>query len=149
MTISNIILIIVSTIFLTYIIFSIYFYRKKIFQYNNIVLELKEIVDTVPNMRIDERINATKELFNLIDLLIDYEIINNRRFEIYLDKKDTNLNVDQMLKDVSSAVFKFIKTDIFVDKNNIVTYECLFNYIQKRTFVEYFNYIQQRETGAD
>ena len=102
----------------------------------------QELLDRQPTLNIKERVSATKELFSLIDVLIEYEILNNRRFEIFLEKKNKNLDFENVLKDVGKTVFQSISPDVYTDKNNLVTKTCIMQYIQKRVFVEYFSYLK-------
>lgn len=131
------------------IISSVLFHIIKIRQWNNkendyitLIETQQTLLDNKPTLDIKDRVSATKELFSLIDVLIEYEIINNRRFEIFLEKKNKNLDFNNVLEEVGTTVFSSLRSDIYTDKNNLVTKECLMHYIQKRTFVEYFLYLK-------
>lgn len=137
-----------------YFIFSIIFYIVQSRRWDSTENEYLEIIDTqqeivnsTPNLDIGQRVAATKELFSLIDTLIEYEIINNRRFEIFLEKKNKNLDFENVLQDVGQTVFESLASDVYTDKNNLVTKECIMKYIQKRVFVEYFLYLKNNNQG--
>ena len=142
------ILIISLSIFFIYsiIITIIHIIRSR--KWNNIIELLNERVNLIPTLSIKDRVDAMTQLFEVIDILIEYELINNRRYEIFLEKQEKNLDFDNILEEISKNVFNGIKRDVFTDKNNLVTEQCLMSYIQKRTFIEYFNYLKNKNTSG-
>ena len=142
------ILIISLSIFFIYsiIITIIHIIRSR--KWNNIIELLNERVNLIPTLSIKDRVDAMTQLFEVIDILIEYELINNRRYEIFLEKQEKNLDFDNVLEEISKNVFNGIKRDVFTDKNNLVTEQCLMSYIQKRTFIEYFNYLKNKNTSG-
>lgn len=133
---------IISIIFIFIIIGLFIWMRRKINKIyvdaNNLVLNVKQSIPTLNSL---DRLNYTKDFCAFIDEMINQEIINIRRFEILLNQPNKNLDVDNVIKEVSSKVFNSIKKELFDDPNNIVTREYLMSYIQKRTVVFYINYI--------
>lgn len=142
-TILSIILFLISILFIGYIVFSIYFYRKKVVEWNHVIAQYMEALNDKPKMSMGERISATHSLFQLIDTLIEYEIVSDREYEVLLQKKSKRLNIEEEVQKISKSVFEELKPDAYTDVNNIVTSKCLMSYIQKRTFVEYFLYLQK------
>ena len=65
-----------------------------------------------PTMNLNERLKFTTDILSLLDELIATEIINERRFELFLSAKNKNLDVDEVIKNVSTRVFKAIKPQI-------------------------------------
>ena len=94
-----------------------------------------------PTLDISERIMAGNQLIELIDHIIDIEIVNTRKYEIFLNKKNPNLDVDHVLEKVSRATFKALKGDVLENRDGIFSAEWLMLYIQKRTTVLYLSYI--------
>ena len=111
---------------------------------NNIIHknQMNQVLLSIPTMRIDDRLRYTQELLSFIDELISIEIINEKRFDIFLDIKNKNLNVDEVIEIVSSNVFNSLTNDIFINKDNILTEKYLMSYIQKKTFISYLTYIK-------
>ena len=48
---------------------------------------INKIQDSTPTLEIDQRIKCTRELLTLIDDTVTLELVNNKRYEIFLDKK--------------------------------------------------------------
>lgn len=124
------------------------YYRGKIAGLND---EVSRALDDVakmqypePTMRIDERLQYNKELIGFIDDLVTTELVNNKRFDIFLKTDKKNIDFDKVLTDVSTNVFDALKPDVFVNPDNILTSDYLMKYIQKRTFLMYFHYIENR-----
>lgn len=111
---------------------------------NNIIHknQMNQVLLSIPTMRINDRLRYTQELLSFIDELISIEIINEKRFDIFLDIKNKNLNVDEVIEIVSSNVFNSLTNDIFINKDNILTEKYLMSYIQKKTFISYLTYIK-------
>ena len=135
---------------LLFSIFSIiYFYisnkkYRNLKEENGILIEnITNIQSNNPNMKMDERLHYTKELLDFIDTLIFDELVNQKRFDIFTKKHSKNLDFDTVIKDVSTNVFESLKSDIFLDPNVIITQNSLMRYIQKKTFIYYFSYIEQ------
>ena len=123
-------------------------YSKKIKEItdksNQIINEAKD--DGKPTLEIDQRIKCTRELLTLIDDTIALELINNRRYEIFLNANVNNRDVDKDIEEIASNVFNSLKPEIFSDKNLVMTEEYLMKYIQKRTFVAVFTYVDKSVT---
>ena len=140
-------------LFISLLLFSIfsiiYFYisnkrYRNIKEENAILIEnITDIQSNNPNMKMDERLHYTKELLDFIDTLIFDELVNQKRFDIFTKKHSKNLDFDTVIKDVSTNVFESLKSDIFLDPNVIITENSLMRYIQKKTFIYYFSYIEQ------
>ena len=140
-----------AIILIGYIIFSILFYRKKkgdyeyvLDEYKKKLDEYKELLDDHPTIPVNERISATTELLAILDELVTYNLVNNRRYDILLKQESKDINFDNVIQDVSQEVFESIRPDIFTDTNNILTETALMSYIQKKVFFEYFTYLQNK-----
>lgn len=123
-------------------------YSKKIKEItdksNQIINEAKD--DGKPTLEIDQRIKCTRELLTLIDDTIALELVNNKRYEIFLNANVNNRDVDKDIEEIASNVFNSLKPEIFSDKNLVMTEEYLMKYIQKRTFVAVFTYVDKSVT---
>jgi hypothetical protein len=119
-------------------------YKKKI---NTVVTQTKDslqiIQSSVPSLSMDKRLELTDAFLNFIDDKISMEIVNIRRFEIVLGTANKNLDVDNVIKEVSTKVFNSIKVEVFSDTNFILTESYLIEYIQKRTFLLYMAYLKE------
>lgn len=126
----------------------IIYYRRKIAGLDDEVSRALDEVNKIqypePTMRVDERLQYSKELISFIDELVTTELVNNKRFDIFLKTDRKNIDFDKVLTDVSTDVFNALKPDIFVNPDNILTSDYLMKYIQKRTFLMYFQYIENR-----
>lgn len=105
-------------------------YKEKISSYSN-----------YPELTLDN-LEFNRELLSFIDTLIENEIINEKRFDLFLDQKNKNIDVDKVIKDVSTRVFSAIKPEVYVDSKNIITNTYIMSYIQKKTFIFCMMYIQ-------
>ena len=123
-------------------------YSKKIKEItdksNQIINEAKD--DGKPTLEIDQRIKCTRELLTLIDDTVALELVNNKRYEIFLNANVNNRDVDKDIEEIASNVFNSLKPEIFSDKNLVMTEEYLMKYIQKRTFVAVFTYVDKSVT---
>lgn len=104
---------------------------------------INKIQDSTPTLEIDQRIKCTRELLTLIDDTVTLELVNNKRYEIFLDKKGKNMDIDKDIEEISKAVFNSIKPEIFSDKNLVMTKEYLMRCITKRTFVAVLTYVDK------
>lgn len=120
------------------IVITIKSYKKKIKNIEEIVSLQKS-----PSMMGDDRIKYTNDLLLFIDNTITSELLNEKRFDIFLHQQNKNLDFDEVIKKVSSNTFNAIQKNIFMDENLMVTPEYLMRYIQKKTFITYFTYIQK------
>ncbi len=128
-------------------VFSILFYRKRSEKFNDVIGNINGILENRPTVPLNERTKYTIELLTLIDNLIDYEIISNRRYEIFLNQKIKSIDVDKEYNEIATNVFSYISPDVFDDPNNIITKDAIMSYIQKRSFVEFMRYIQNVGIG--
>ena len=94
-----------------------------------------------PTMNLNERLKFTTDILSLLDELIATEIINERRFELFLSAKNKNLDVDEVIKNVSTRVFKAIKPQIYIHPDNILDDNYFMTYIQKKTFIEFMTFL--------
>ena len=114
---------------------------------NQIINEANEHKDDdKPTLEIDQRIKCTRELLTLIDDTVALELINNKRYEIFLGGKQNFRDVDSDIEEIAMNVFKSLKPEVFSDKNLVMTEEYLMKYIQKRTFVAVFSYVDKNVT---
>lgn len=102
--------------------------------------------DNKPTLEIDQRIKCTRELLTLIDDTVSLELINNKRYEIFLNSNVNNRDIDKDIEDIARSVFDSLRPEIFSDKNLVMTEEYLMKYIQKRTFVAVFTYVDKNVT---
>lgn len=123
-------------------------YRRKLIglrdELSNMLDEITKIQYPETTMRIDERLQYNKDLIAFIDDLVMTELINSKRFDIFLKTDKKNIDFDKVLTDVSTNVFNALKPEVFVSPDNILTDDYLMKYIQKRTFLVYFNYLDQK-----
>ena len=77
--------------------------------------EISKIKQQTPTMRIDDRLAYNKELILFIDDLVTTELINSKRFDIFLKTDKKNIDFDKILTDVSTNVFEALKPAIFVN----------------------------------
>lgn len=141
-------LIIVSTLFISYGIFSFIFYNNRKNAWANEALEvanqMQGLIKETPTLDIEDRVTATRELLHLIDIFISYEIINKERNALFLESNDkAHIDVDVRMEEVANEVFRGIRPDVYDDNNNLITRQYLISYIQKRTIVEYLNYVRR------
>ena len=103
--------------------------------------------DDHPTLEIDQRIKCTRELLTLIDDTVSLELINNKRYEIFLSSNANNRDIDKDIEDIARSVFESLRPEVFSDKNLVMTEEYLMKYIQKRTFVAVFTYVDKNVTA--
>ena len=103
---------------------------------------INKLKSSVPTLSIDRRLDYNQNLLLFIDSMIELELVNEKRFELFLNKNDKNLDIDKVLKSISTTVFESLNPDIYTSSDNIVTAEYLMNYIQKKTFMVCMSYIQ-------
>lgn len=115
-----------------------------------ITLENNKIVaqyeDDKPTLEIDQRIKCTRELLILIDDTVALELINNKRYEIFLNTNVNNRDIDKDIEEIATNVFNSLRPEIFSDKNLVMTEDYLMKYVQKRTFVAVFTYVDKNVT---
>lgn len=107
------------------------------------------IENTQPQLTSIDKIKYTNELFDLIDELIQLELLNRKRFEIFLNEPNKNLDVDQVLKDISTSVYVGLSSDVIIAKDCVVTQDYIMRYIQKKTFIAYFTYLRNNVSDQD
>ena len=139
---SNILYIIILS---TVVGFLIYFINKSN-KAEDSISELEEIIAryelNLPTASLESRISSSKELLSLIDNMIKLEIISARRYEIFLNKKNTNIDFDEIIKNVSNTVFTGLQTDLFGNRDALLTSDYLMKYIQEQTVIQYLMYIE-------
>ena len=115
---------------------------------NSFVTETNEYIDTVkhniPKMDLSSRLSYTDELLVFISNLVDIELMNSKRFEIFLNSEANDLDVDKNIEEISLIVFNGITPTLFTDPDNILTKEYLMSYIQKMTCAKVIQYIQKK-----
>ena len=107
---------------------------------------INNFTDNKPTLEIDQRIKCTRELLTLIDDTVSLELINNKRYEIFLSSNINNRDIDKDIEDIARSVFESLRPEVFSDKNLVMTEEYLMKYIQKRTFVAVFTYVDKNVT---
>lgn len=145
----HIVLLSIIVILVGYAVFSFFFYRKKSTEWNFAINEYAKALRDRPTIPMNERISSMQNLFAMIDMLIDYSIMSDREYEILLQKKSKKIDLEDAVSRISEYVFHSLNPSVFGDVNNIVTDDCLMHYIQQKTFVEYFIYIQKNYEGMD
>ena len=139
---SNILYIIILS---TVVGFLIYFINKSN-KAEDSISELEEVIAryelNLPTASLESRISSSKELLSLIDNMIKLEIISARRYEIFLNKKNTNIDFDEIIKNVSNTVFTGLQTDLFGNRDALLTSDYLMKYIQEQTVIQYLMYIE-------
>lgn len=109
---------------------------------------LKEDMGKMPTMSMKDRVDTTQNLFEIIDTLIQYEILNRRRYDAFLKQKTTIGDVDNTATEIAGQVFKTLNPSIFGDSNAIITDAGIMDYIQKRTIIELLVYLQNNAEGT-
>lgn len=125
------------------------YYKRQKVQWLHVINQYREAFQDHPTLNIRDRVTASESLFNLIDTLIQYSIISDREYDVLLRKKTKNLDVENSIERISTAVFQWINPTVYTDVNSVVTPQCIMTYIQKRTFVEYFLYLQRSNEGGE
>jgi hypothetical protein len=103
---------------------------------------LEAMASRIPSLNVNQRLEYNKNLLSFIDDMINLEILNEKRFSIFLNQPDKNLDIDNVLKKISTKVFESIQPELYNDPNNILTSEYIMSYIQKKTFIVCLTYIQ-------
>lgn len=144
----NILCIIIGIMAITFIFLIVLLrsaYHKKL---DNLNVKFTALIDDmekrIPTITIDKRLEFNIELLHFIDAMVELEVINQKRFDIFLDKPSKDLDVDRVLQDVSKKIFESLKPEIYTAPDNIVTAEYLMDYIQKKTFITYFTYLKNK-----
>ena len=133
------------------------FFSGYLYTSNKYATQIKEITDSSnqiinnfndnkPTLEIDQRIKCTRELLTLIDDTVALELINNKRYEIFLNTNVNNRDIDKDIEEIARSVFNSLRPEVFSDKNLVMTEEYLMKYIQKRTFVAVFTYVDKNVT---
>lgn len=105
---------------------------------------LIELKRTTPTMDIGSRIAATTELMHMIDLLIDYEIITQQQYDLFVKTKNPIGDFDKLVEKISTNVFNSINKNLFDDRNNVMTDNAIMQYITRRTVIMTLKYIQTK-----
>lgn len=134
----KIIIYILSILLVVSIILLIISFRKQK-KYKSAILSFSD--SNYPELTLD-KLEFNKELLSFIDFLIENEIINEKRFDLFLNQKDKNIDIDNVIKDVSTKVFCALKPEVYTDSKNIITETYIMSYIQKKTFIVCMIYIQ-------
>lgn len=140
------------------VIIAVGFFSGYLYTSNKYAAQIKEITDSSnqiindfndnkPTLEIDQRIKCTRELLTLIDDTVSLELINNKRYEIFLSSNANNRDIDKDIEDIARSVFDSLRPEVFSDKNLVMTEEYLMKYIQKRTFVAVFTYVDKNVTA--
>ena len=88
-----------------------------------------------------ERISTTKALQDFIIQQIQLFIVVERRFEIFLDQKNKNLDTDKVIQAVANDVWKSLKLDSKVNEALIVDEEYLMKFIIHNTSILFLQYL--------
>lgn len=107
-----------------------------------LMASLDDLHDSIPKLDIDDRLTYTEHLLSFIDNMIEFEVVNEKRFELILGQYDKNLDIDKVLESVSTRVYESIEKNVFTDPNNILTSKYIMEYIQKKTFFVCMQYVQ-------
>ena len=99
------------------------YYKKRIKLISETILRDPE----PPSATMDgnERIKYTNDLLTFIDNTITSELLNEKRFDIFLRQKNKNLDFDAVLRNVSTNTFNALQEDVIVDPNLIIRSEYL------------------------
>lgn len=88
-----------------------------------------------------ERISTTKALQDFIIQQIQLFIVVERRFEIFLDQKNKNLDTDKVIQAVANDVWKSLKLDSKVNEALIVDEDYLMKFIIHNTSILFLQYL--------
>ena len=116
-------------------------------KYQNLTNEIEkhasdiQKIETYGRSAIIDRMEYTNQLLILIDTMITVEIINEKKGEILLNKKEKNIDADEVIKNISDTVFNGISPNVVIHPDNILTSKYIMKYIQKRTVYMVLSYI--------
>ena len=96
----------------------------------------------LPTEPLSVRIASIDSLLPLIDTMISISIISRRKFEIFLNTPNKNLDYDEVIKDVSTEVFEGLRGNIVIDSNLVFSEKYLMKYIIDKTTIAYIGYIK-------
>ena len=89
------------------------------------------------------RVSSMESLLKIIDVMISTSIISRRKFEIFLNTKNKNLDYDTVIKDVSKEVMEGLRENVFLDNDLIFSQKYLMKYIIDKTTISYIAYIKE------
>lgn len=92
---------------------------------------------------ISKRVESMDSLLKIIDNMITTSIISKRKFEIFLNTPNKNLDYDNVIKEVSTEVLKGLRENVLIDNSLIFSQEFLMKYIIDKTTILYINYIKE------
>ena len=121
-------------------------YRDRIAFLNEAVENLQIEHAKLPTLDLATRMKLTTDMFALIDMLIEYEILNHQKYDIFV-KSDPVIDFDVFVEDISKTVFKSLNPNIFYDKNQIVNEKCIMIYITRRTIHLGMDYVRGKVEG--
>ena len=121
-------------------------YQNRITYLNESVENLQIEHAKLPTLDLATRMKLTTDMFALIDMLIEYEILNHQKYDIFV-KSDPVIDFDVFVKDISETVFKSLNPNIFYDKNQIVNEKCIMIYITRRTIHLGMDYVRGKVEG--
>lgn len=135
-------IIVISILIFLFIVMTMYYNIKINKITDNFTYQIESLNESVPELDIDDRLTYTEHLLTFIDNMIEFEVINEKRFELILGQSDKNLDIDKVLKNVSTKVYESIEKNVYTDPNNILTSKYIMEYIQKKTFIACMSYVQ-------
>ena len=121
-------------------------YQNRIAYLNESVENLRVEYGKLPTLDLATRMKLTTDLFALIDMLIEYEILNHQKYDVFV-KSDPVIDFDVFVEDISKTVFKSLNPNIFYDKNQIVDEKCIMLYITRRTIHLGMDYVRSKVEG--
>lgn len=123
-------------------------FRRKFKKLNAQVEACIETTDNLkmayPTMDVQSRLNFTKDFLEFIDGLVLSELINSKRFDLFLEKPSLDINFDNTMKEMSEEVFNAIKPELFTNPNLIMNKDYILRYITKKVFLIYFQYVENK-----
>lgn len=122
-------------------------YNHLKYDYEVIAKKLEVATSRKANLVISERVEAGNQLIELIDHIITIEILSARKYEIFLNKQNPNLDVDRVIKDVAHDTFAALRKDLILDENGIFDKDWIMRYITKRTTDLYLSYMTKIDAG--
>ena len=116
-----------------------YFKEKK----NHQFMLNQEEYNTNSKLDLMDRTNLTIKLMELINTLIDNEISKTLQSCIRLGSKYESTRLDKDAELISKAVFESIKSEIFLEKDLILTEEFLMQHIADEVLIRLIKYTQE------
>lgn len=92
---------------------------------------------------LSERIATTQAFMEFIETQVKLRIISERRWEIFLKTKNKNLDVDKVIQEVSTDIWKSIHENVKKSSTLIVSEDFLMKFVTDTVTTTYLIYINE------